>query len=73
MILDSESPKVTQEESFISKVNTMSVQRLQFTNKLNLRAVFEFSSSRPDLMRPKEEALMFEPKEFKPVALEFLP
>jgi hypothetical protein len=53
MIIDSEKPTITKKHDVVCKVNAPSIQSLEFSNKLNLRTVFEFASSRPDLAIPK--------------------
>lgn len=73
MILDSDTPTITKKHEITVKCNHSSVQCLEFSNRLNLKTVYEFQSSRPDLLQPKSEALTFEPRESKLVDLFFHP
>ena len=73
MIIDSEKPTITKKHDVTCKVNNASVQSLEFTNKLNLRTVFEFASSKPDFVMPKQEAVTFEAREHKLIDLHFAP
>ena len=73
MIIDPEKANVTKKHDVAVKMNLASVQSLEFTNRLNLRAVYEFASSRPELVMPKQEAITFEARESKLVELHFTP
>ena len=44
---------------------------MEFANRLLKKTVYEFASSRPDLVVPKVEALTFEQRENKLVDLYF--
>jgi len=73
MIIDAEAPSVTRRFEIACKVNHASVQALEFANKLSLKTVFEFASSRPDFVVPKQEAVSFESRECKNIDLYFPP
>ena len=73
VIIDSEKPNVTKKHDVVCKVNQASVQSLEYTNKLNLKAVYEFASSRPDFVQPKVEAITYESRESKLIDLYFPP
>lgn len=46
---------------------------MEFINKLSQKTVYEFSSSKPDLVQPKMEVITFESREAKLVDLYFAP
>ena len=73
MIIESEKPTVTATKEVACKVNSGTVQSLHFTNKLNIKTVFEFGTSRPEFLQPKVEAVSFEPRESKLIDLYFPP
>jgi len=60
LIIDSERPTITGKHEIVCKMNSQSVQSLQFHNKLNLKTVFEFASSRPDFVYPKVDQIQFD-------------
>ena len=73
MIIDSDPPSISKKHEVTVKCNHSSVQCLDFANRLNMKTVYEFSSSRPDLVTLKTDAISFESKESKLVDLYFLP
>lgn len=73
MVIDSDAPNVTKKHDVVCKVNHASVQCLEFVNKLNQKTVYEFASSRPDYVVPKQDAITFESREAKMIDLHFAP
>jgi hypothetical protein len=73
MIIDADQPNITKKHDVTCKVNHASVQQLEFVNRLNKKTVYEFASSRPDFIVPKQEAVTFEGREAKLVDLHFGP
>lgn len=73
LLIDSDRPNITKTHEVIIKMNHVSVQTLEYTSRLNVRAVFEFASSDEELCLPKVKALTFEPRECKMIDLHFPP
>ena len=73
MIIDADQPSVTKKHEVNCKVNYASVQQLEFINKLSMKTVYEFASSKPDFVQPKIDAITFESREAKLVDLYFPP
>ena len=73
MVIDADQPTITQKRDVNVQMNYFSSQELQFQNRLGMRTVFEFASSRPDLVRPNQDAITFESRESKLIRLDFAP
>lgn len=71
LIIDADKPTVTKSHEVIVKMNHVSVQALEFINRLSTRAVFEFASSDDSLVVPKSRAIQFEARECKMIDLHF--
>lgn len=73
MVIDADQPSVTQVRNISCQMNYFSSQELFFVNRLNMRTVYEFASSKPELVKPNEEAVTLEGRESKKIRLDFSP
>ena len=73
MLVESEEPKITRSIE-VKLVNDKGVRReIDFENKLNKEAIFEFTSTRPDLCKPSQSHVRVAPKSMKRVEFFFPP
>mmetsp|Transcript_39635 Transcript_39635/g.39217 ORF Transcript_39635/g.39217 Transcript_39635/m.39217 type:complete len:106 (+) Transcript_39635:1101-1418(+) len=73
MLVESEEPKITQTIDITLILDKGVTKEIEFTNKLNKEAVFEFSSTRPDLCKPRHTHVRVAAKARKRVEFFFPP
>lgn len=73
MLIESEEPKVTKTEDIKLIIDRGVSREIDFTNKLNKEAVFEFATSRPDLCVPKQTHVLVGAKATKRIEFFFPP
>ena len=70
MILASQPPVPNRWESFTVKVNSDTMLKIRYENKVKRDIVFEIASSRPDLMVPRNQHLSFRAGETQDVEID---
>ena len=73
LILASMKPNPTQSHQLQARINTSTLGKIQFTNKLKQDLVFEIASSREDLMSPRQSLLSFRGNETQTLELDIHP
>jgi len=73
LILASQSPTPTQRHQLQARVNSNTLGKIQFTNKMRKDLVFEIASSREDLMIPEHSMLNFRGNQTQSLELNILP
>ena len=73
MLVESEEPKITRSIDIKLIIDRGVTKEIDFENKLNKEAVFEFASNRPDLCKPKQSHVVVGPKAIKRIEFFFLP
>lgn len=73
MLVESEEPKVTRTIDVKLVIDRGVTREIDFENKLNKEAIFEFASTRPDLCRPKQSHVRVGPRMIKRVEFFFPP
>jgi len=73
ILVESEEPKVTRSIDIKLVIDKGVTREIDFENKLNKEAIFEFASTRPDLCKPKQSHMLVGPKATKRVEFFFPP
>jgi nephrocystin-4 len=73
MLVESEEPKVTQSHDVKLILDRGINREIDFENKLNKEAIFEFASTRPDLCRPIQSHVRVGPRMIKRIEFFFPP
>ncbi|CDW71325.1 UNKNOWN [Stylonychia lemnae] len=73
MIIDADQPKVHKNEMISTKINFSSTHDMFFENRLENPAIYEFATSRPDLIQIIHEKLEYKPRETRKISLNILP
>ena len=73
MLVESEEPKITRTIDIKLIIDKGVTREIDFENKLNKEAIFEFASTRPDLCQPRHTHVRVGPKGVKRVEFFFPP
>lgn len=73
MLVESEEPKVTRSIDVQLMIDRGVTREIDFENKLNKEAIFEFASTRPDLCKPRVSHIRVGPRNVKRVEFYFPP
>jgi nephrocystin-4 len=73
MLVESEEPKITRSIEIKLMIDKGVTREIDFENKLNKEAIFEFASTRPDLCQPRQTHVRVGPKSTKRVEFFFPP
>lgn len=73
MLVESEEPKVTKSIDVNLIIDRGVTREIDFENKLNKEAIFEFASNRPDLCQPRQTHVRVGPRATKRVEFYFPP
>ena len=73
MLVESEEPKISRSIDVKLILDKGVTREIDFTNKLNKEAIFEFASTRPDLCQPRQSHVRIGPKMSKRVEFFFPP
>jgi hypothetical protein len=70
MILASQPPVPNRWERLSARVNSDTLVKIRFTNKVKREIVFELASSRPDLMEPRNSHMSFRANESQDIEID---
>ena len=73
ILVESEEPKITRSIDIKLVIDRGVTREIDFENKLNKEAIFEFASTRPDLCKPKQSHVLVGPKATKRIEFFFPP
>ena len=73
VILESRHPSIDERQTIRARVGFLTSKAVMFINKARMDLMYEFVSSRPDLMEPTRRLISFKAQQAQEIELEILP